>query len=121
LLDCRKVSGSFFSAFAIWSRNAFEATGEFGTYDGRSFCRTCGGRVFSLSNDEAEIMLGSLDDAPGNVTPGYELWIGRREEWLEPLPWAEQFQHLLANDEAPTTDEGAPAVAQQSDRGAWAD
>ncbi len=114
-LDCRKVSGSFFSAFAIWPRAAFEATGEVGTHAGRSFCKVCGGRVFSLSHDEAEIMLGSLDQAPGELAPEYELWIGRREEWMQALPWATQFEH----DRTPTVEEVAveapPEVAQQSD------
>jgi hypothetical protein len=116
-LDCRKVSGSFFSAFAVWPCNAFDATGEFGTYEGRSFCRICGGRVFSLSDDEAEIMLGSLDDAPGDVVPEYELWIGRRENWIEQLPWADQFQHdRLPAIERPTDEEEAPEIAQRADR-----
>jgi hypothetical protein len=114
-LDCRKVSGSFYSAFAIWPRTAFEATGEFGTYQGRSFCRECGGRVFSLTNDEAEVMLGSLDQAPGDLAPEYELWIGRREEWMEPLPWTVQFQHDREPDAATPVeeDEALPEMAQQ--------
>jgi hypothetical protein len=113
-LDCRKVSGSFYSAFAIWPRSAFEAAGAFGTYQGRSFCRECGGRVFSITDDEAEVMLGSLDQAPGDVAPEYELWIGRREEWMEPLPWATQFRHDRKPDAEPATeDEALPEVAQQ--------
>jgi hypothetical protein len=39
-----------------------------------------------------EIMLGSLD-APTQIIPDYELWVGRREDWMHPLPWAEQFDH----------------------------
>jgi hypothetical protein len=92
-LDCRKVSGSFFSAFAIWPRTSFDSTGEFATHAGRSFCKNCGGRVFSVTDAEAEIMLGSLDQAPGELIPEYELWVGRREEWMQALPWAVQFQH----------------------------
>jgi hypothetical protein len=92
-LDCRKTSGSTFSAFAIWPRSAYEATGKLGTHEGRSFCPRCGSRVASLRPDEAEIMIGSFDDAPTDLAPQYELWIGRRETWLQHLPWAEQFDH----------------------------
>jgi hypothetical protein len=59
----------------------------------RSFCPSCGGRIAWLRDDEAEIMLGSLDEAPTGITPEYELWIGRREGWMDSLPWAEQFEH----------------------------
>jgi hypothetical protein len=52
----------------------------------------CGSRVFSLTPTEAEVMLGTLDDAPSGLVPGYELWAFRREEWLHNLPWAEQFE-----------------------------
>ncbi|HEV2898519.1 MAG TPA: GFA family protein [Pseudaminobacter sp.] len=114
-LDCRKVSGSFFSAFGIWPRTRFQSTGEVGTYAGRSFCLSCGGRVFSLTDAEAEIMLGSLDQAPSDVAPEYELWIGRREEWMEALPWAEQFEHDREPPAQPVADEPMPDVPQQSD------
>jgi len=57
----------------------------------RSFCPRCGARIAWLRDDEAEIMLGSLDDAPTGIVPEYELWTARREEWMLPLPWAEQF------------------------------
>lgn len=92
-LDCRKVSGSVFTAYAIWPRDAFEGSGEMGAYAGRSFCPTCGSRIASLTQDEAEIMIGSLDDAPSGFVPEYELWTGRREGWLHALPWAKQFDH----------------------------
>ncbi len=36
-------------------------------------------------------MIGSFDEAPSDLTPEYELWIGRRENWVLPLPWALQF------------------------------
>jgi hypothetical protein len=42
--------------------------------------------VFSLRPDEAEIMTGTLDNAPTGLTPTYELWIARREEWLHGMP-----------------------------------
>lgn len=90
--DCRKASGSAFSAFAIWPAESFEQlTGYTNSYGGRSFCSTCGGRVMSVSEDEVEVMIGSLDQAPTELTPEYELWIGRRESWLNALPSAAQF------------------------------
>lgn len=89
--DCRKYSGSAFTAFAVWPQNAFETAGEVVTYNGRSFCPLCGVRLFSLTADEAEVMLGSLDAAPTDLIPTYELWVKRREEWLQQMPWADQF------------------------------
>ena len=70
---------------AIWPIDAFEQKGLVGTYGGRSFCLTCGGRVTSVRDDEADVMIGSLDEAPTDLTPQYELWIGRRENWSFPF------------------------------------
>ncbi len=78
--------------FGVWQRGAYEGEGVLGTYNGRSFCPTCGSRVVHLTDDEAEIMLGSLDDAPSDLIPGYELWTPRRESWMHVLPWADQFE-----------------------------
>ncbi|MBB4437109.1 MULTISPECIES: GFA family protein [Rhizobium] len=89
--DCRKSSGSAFTFFAVWPRQAFTHNGEIATFAGRSFCPTCGGRLFCLREDEAEIRLGSLDSPPTDFAPGYEVWIKRREPWLHPLPDAGQF------------------------------
>jgi hypothetical protein len=90
--DCKRTSGSAYVAFAVWPRSAYRGTGELGTYNGRSFCRTCGSRVANLRHDEAEIMIGSLDMAPTELIPSYELWTPRREGWLHNLPWADQFE-----------------------------
>ncbi|PDS77225.1 GFA family protein [Rhizobium sp. L43] len=89
--DCRKSSGSAFVFFAVWPRRAFSYYGEIATFAGRSFCPACGSRLFCLRDDEAEIRLGSLDDPPTDLTPGYEVWIKRREAWLHPVPGAGQF------------------------------
>ena len=51
---------------------------------GRSLCPTCGSRL------EVEIMLGALDDAPGDLKPTREGWIMRREPWLAPIAGASQ-------------------------------
>ena len=90
--SCRQESGSAFTAFAVWPRSAFRSTGAFSTWEGRSFCPECGSRLFALRDDEAEIKIGTLEDAPTGLTPQYELWVWRREHWLEPLPGAEQHQ-----------------------------
>lgn len=89
--ECRQTSGSAFSAFAIWPRDASVWTGELKTYGTRGFCPTCGSRVAYLFDDEAEIMLGTLDDGPSDLVPEYELWIPRREPWLKPIEGAHQF------------------------------
>ncbi|WP_442866499.1 GFA family protein [Aminobacter sp. NyZ550] len=91
--DCRKTSGSAFSAYAVWPVSTLEQTGQVSTYGSRSFCVTCGSRVTFVSDDKAEVMLGSLDVVPSDLTPQYELWTGRRENWLHPLPEAQQFDH----------------------------
>ncbi|MBT1157251.1 GFA family protein [Aminobacter anthyllidis] len=91
--ECRKTSGAPFAAFAVWPSEAFEQRSGFTTtYAGRSFCTTCGGRVFSVSDEEVEVMIGSLDEAPTDLTPEYELWAGRRETWFTPLPDTVQFE-----------------------------
>lgn len=91
--DCRKAGGSVFSAFAVWPRQAFEMTGMVSSYGTRSFCPTCGGRIAWVDDKEAEVMIGSLDIAPSDLAPQYELWIGRRETWLHALPGTRQFSH----------------------------
>ena len=90
--DCRKESGAVFTTFAVWPRNAFSSAGETLVHKGRSFCPTCGSRLFNLTDEEAEIRVGSLDAAPTGLTPSHEIWIKRRESWLAPLPGCEQFQ-----------------------------
>jgi hypothetical protein len=83
--DCRRTSGSTFTFFGVWPRPAYQGAGKLRAFEGRSFCPECGSRVASLREEEAEIMLGSLDIAPSDIIPGYELWIGRRERWLMDL------------------------------------
>ena len=90
-LDCRKHHGALFNAFAIFPEDAVTIEGEVGAYDGRHFCRRCGSAVFSVSGDEIEIHLGSLD-APDQLTPTYELWTVRRESWLPEFPHMKRFE-----------------------------
>jgi len=84
--DCRKESGSIFVTFGIWPRHSFEARGEMKFFQGRGFCPECGSRVYNQSESyEIEIRVGSLDMAPSDLEPVYEVWVKRRENWMAPL------------------------------------
>jgi len=89
--DCRKESGSVFTAFAVWPLSAFSSEGEVSVFAGRSFCRECGCRLFNLTGEEAEIRIGGLDQAPTDLNPTYEVWTKRREHWLTALAGRDQF------------------------------
>lgn len=89
--DCRKESGSLFSAYAIWPRAALTYAGTVSVFAGRSFCPHCGGRLFCLTDEKAELRLGSLDGPPVGIEPAQEVWIIRRERWLHPVAGAAQF------------------------------
>ncbi|WP_259782035.1 GFA family protein [Aestuariispira ectoiniformans] len=84
-LDCRKHHGALFHASAIFPEAAVTVEGETGDYAGRHFCPRCGSSVYSQTDDEIEVNLGSLD-APDQLAPSYELWTIRRESWLPPFP-----------------------------------
>lgn len=94
--NCRKDSGSAFSFFAIWPRDAVALSGELGCWQSRAggdrFCPKCGSSLFCWSDgsEEIEIKLGSLDTPPSALAPGYELWTIRREPWLAQVKEAEQ-------------------------------
>lgn len=90
--ECRKATGAVYLPYADWPRSAFTLTGEAREYMGRSFCSVCGSRVFHLSAEGVEVMLGALDDAPSDLVPTREGWIKRREHWLAPLPGVPQFE-----------------------------
>ncbi|MGL4964445.1 MAG: GFA family protein [Inquilinus sp.] len=91
--ECRKATGAVAMAYADWARDAFTTTGEVRTHRGRSFCPACGSRVFHLAERDGtvEILLGALDEAPGDLRPTREGWIIRREPWLAPIAGAGQF------------------------------
>lgn len=90
--DCRKETGSAFLYYGDWKTDRFSVTGNFKTYDGRSFCPECGTRLFHLDSEGAEICLGSLDDAPMSLAPTREGWITRREIWMAPVGAAVQAE-----------------------------
>ncbi|WEZ86093.1 GFA family protein (plasmid) [Rhizobium sp. 32-5/1] len=90
--DCRQESGSAFTFFAVWPAEGFTHSGETAEFQGRRFCSRCGARLFSADEQEAEIKLGILSNAPTPLTPTYELWVKRREHWLSPVEGAEQHE-----------------------------
>ncbi len=97
-LICRKETGGPFMAFAVWDRSQVSVTGETGnwtaTTDHRYFCPACGSSLFGThdKNSEVEVRLGTLDEAPSNLVPSYELWTPRRERWQPAVAGA--MQHV---------------------------
>ena len=89
--DCRQESGSAFTFYGVWPAGAFSSQGETASFRGRAFCPTCGSRLFSRDEHEAEIKLGALSAAPTPLRPAYELWVKRRERWLHPVEGARQY------------------------------
>jgi hypothetical protein len=90
--DCRKESGSAFTVYAQWPRDAFELAGDLAAYDGRGFCAQCGSSLLCLDDSWVEIRLGSLDEAPFELEPEAEIWIKRREPWLHAVARASQHE-----------------------------
>ncbi len=91
-LECRKATGAVAMVYADWPRSAFSVTGEAREHVGRSFCSTCGSRLFHLNPGRVEIIVGALDDAPSDLVPTREGWIKRRESWLQPIAGATQAE-----------------------------
>jgi hypothetical protein len=90
--DCRKESGSVFTAYAKWRLDQASLKGQPSAYRGRSFCPTCGSRLYNLNADHIEVRIGSLDEAPSTIgTPSQEGWTRRRESWLHPVAGAGRF------------------------------
>jgi len=90
--DCRQESGSAFTYYGVWPASGFKFDGQTAEFKGRRFCPGCGSRLFALDDKEAEVKLGILSEAPTGLTPTYELWVKRREPWLQPIAGATQFQ-----------------------------
>jgi hypothetical protein len=67
-------------------------SGALQTYERRSFCPTCGSRLFFLFEGEVEVFLGTLDQAPNNISPMVEVWTSRREHWLPEIAQAISYQ-----------------------------
>jgi hypothetical protein len=91
-MECRKATGAVAMAYADWDAAHFTYSGTLKEFCGRSFCPECGTRVFHLyAGKGAEVLLGALDDGPGDLVPTREGWTIRREHWLTPVPGARQF------------------------------
>ena len=82
---------ALFYAAADYPKQAVIIEGEPHSYQGRYFCSACGSSVFSVSEEEIEIHLGTLD-SPNQLKPTYELWNIRREHWLPPFPNVERYE-----------------------------
>ena len=89
-MDCRKHHGALFHASAIYKQEMVTITGETNHYKGRHFCPKCGSSVYSQTDDEIEVHLGTLD-SPDQFQPTYELWTIRRESWLPLFPTEKLF------------------------------
>ncbi|MEZ5872029.1 MAG: GFA family protein [Nitratireductor sp.] len=96
-IDCRKHHGTLFHASAIFAHEQVAIEGETRSHAGRHFCPECGSSVFSVTGDETEINLGSLDD-PDQLVPTYELWTVRREAWLPEFPGVKKYHHDRESD-----------------------
>jgi hypothetical protein len=94
---CLKESGAPFTANAIWRAVDVTVHGDTSSWtdvtDARHFCPSCGSALFGISDatGEIELRLGAFDTAPTDLVPTYELWVGRREKWLQVLTSAEQL------------------------------
>lgn len=94
---CRKESGSVFTTYAKWRLDQFSVRGPYRTYQSKSFCPTCGSRLFNLHAENVEVRIGSLDEAPSTIgVPSQEGWTIRRELWLLPIEGASQ--HIKDTD-----------------------
>jgi hypothetical protein len=89
-LDCRKHHGALFHASAIFPADAVTITGPTGAFRGRHFCPACGSPVYSVTGDEVEVHLGTLDET-NRFRPSYELWTTRREAWLPGFPGVRSY------------------------------
>jgi len=103
---CRKETGSAFSYFGVWFKSQAKILGETRSWDSRSgarhFCPTCGSSLFDAEGDaEIEFRLGTLDEPPANLEPGYELWAIRREHWFAEVPNAEQHVRDRVSESKP--------------------
>jgi hypothetical protein len=90
--DCRKRSGSAVAIYGHWPRAAVELEGEVTTFEGDGFCGTCGSRIGLVEDENVELNLGTLDEAPFDLAPEAELWIKRREPWLPAVEGAAQHR-----------------------------
>lgn len=103
--DCRKFTGSAFSAILVTEESGFRVTSgsehlaPFESSPGkkRSFCRTCGCHLFSRAEHRPGLVFvraGSLDDDPG-VKPQCHVWVKAKAPWHEICDSITQHQEGL--------------------------
>ncbi|MEC5406092.1 GFA family protein [Paraburkholderia sp. MPAMCS5] len=87
-MTCRRVHGSAFGAYAMFSRDAVEFSGPVRAWQSsqaacRYFCPMCGSVAFMeyASSDELDIPLGAFDQVD-IYEPTDELWCCHKESWL---------------------------------------
>ena len=91
--DCRKFTGSAFSAVLVVESEGFTVTsgeGHLVPYQSspgkhRSFCRTCGCHLFSRSEHRPGMIFvraGSLDEDP-QLRPQCHIWVSAKAPWHE--------------------------------------
>ena len=96
-ITCRKGSGAPFTASVIWHAGDVAVHGTTANWKdstvARHFCPSCGSPLFGVSDgtDEIAIGLGAFDIAPTDLVPTYELWVARRERWLNVAMPTEQL------------------------------
>jgi hypothetical protein len=87
-MTCRKVHGSAFGAYAVYSSEQVTMSGATKAWQSsadarRHFCSVCGSVAYIayVNSDEIELPIGAFDET-GFLVPTYELWCIRREPWL---------------------------------------
>ena len=96
-LDCKKRTGSAFSAQARWPSDRFQSQGESRTWMHRAdsgnrithhFCPECGSTLFYVIEGKFDglvaIPLGAFDD-PYFASPKFSVWEQRKNSWVEIL------------------------------------
>ncbi len=90
--DCQKASGAGHISAAFYPEGSFKIEGDLATYSSpadsggtvtRSFCPTCGSRLFGQSTGmegARAIMVGTLDD-PSAFEPNFIVFARSRNGW----------------------------------------
>ncbi len=103
--DCQQATGGAYVPALAVPAAALGITGEVKHFDGkaengntvsRSFCPTCGARLFGKSSGMPElavIFAGSLDD-PGQFKPTMDIYTSRAQPWDHMNPALAKFPKL---------------------------
>ncbi len=97
---CQRETGGPYMAYAVFPLAGLQVEGEvrswIDTTDHRHFCPTCGTPLFATmdGDDAVEMRLGCLEET-SDLTPTFEIWVGRRLAWVAPIAGAEQHEGNL--------------------------